>query len=341
MKEEDLIYSAGILCSKWINLFKRPQKLNFQSILVVKLDEIGDMVNALHVFDLLKQSYPHAGITVWCKPFNRSLLQSDPSIDRIINDKKELDKHYDLIVELRGNWESIRYALGSKPLYRLDRGRIRLRNKFDGGQKHEVETNFQIIEPVLKARPEKIRLKLHYPEVAVQKADNYIRDEQIPGFAVLHCGARRVLRQWKGERFAALAVYLKQKYAYDIVFAGDAKDIPQIEKIQSLIPFKTFSIAPQFSLIEFAALVSKANIFVGNESGPLHIAAASGVKVIGLYGPGVPVTFYPYGDNSRYIHHVLDCNPCDQIHCVRPECPCIDLITLEEVKMKLHELLDN
>lgn len=340
MKKEDFIYASSIICSKWINKSKDPLGLVFRSILVVKLDEIGDMVNSLHVFELLKAEYPQSEITLWCKSFVAPLLNSDPNISRIVTTKDALDKHYDLIVDLRGTFESIGFALSSSPKYRVERGSVRLRNKFSGGQKHEVITNLQIIEPLLKKLPADIKLNLYHSKDDLAFVDRFISEKKVSAFAIFHCAARRELRRWNPDKFATTAKFVKEKYGYEIIFAGDEFDIEYIDKIRNKIDFPTINIAGQFTLSAFAALASRAKLFLGNESGPLHIATASKCKSIGLYGPGVPVTFYPWGLNATYIHHVLDCNPCDQIHCVRPDYTCMDMITEMEVQQKIVELLN-
>ena len=69
MKKEDFIYASSVVCSKWINKRKDPKGKEYHKILIIKLDEIGDMVNTLHVFELLKKEYPNAEITLWCKSF--------------------------------------------------------------------------------------------------------------------------------------------------------------------------------------------------------------------------------------------------------------------------------
>ncbi len=339
MKKEDFIYASSIICSKWINKNKDPRKLDFKRILIVKLDEIGDMVNSLHVFELLKAEYPNAELTLWCKSFIVPLVNSDPSLSTIVTSKAELTGKYDLIVELRGTFESIKYALFSGAKYRVDRAGIRLKNKFAGGQKHEVITNLQIIEPVLEKLPTEIKIHIYHSDADTKLVEDFISTNQLKKFAIFHCEARRELRKWSPDKFANTAKYIHQKYGFDIVFAGDKNDVEDIRKIQDKIPFATLNVAGNFTLSAFATLASKAKLFIGNESGPLHIATASKCKSLGLYGPGVPVTFYPWGLNASYIHHVLDCNPCDQIHCVRRGNSCMDMITELEVQEKISKLL--
>ena len=151
-------------------------------------------------------------------------------------------------------------------------------------------------------------------------------------------GANRDLRKWSPDKFAKLAYYLKNQLQLDIIFVGSSEDIIDIQKAQSEIDFKTFSVAGVFNWTAYAALIKKAKLFVGNESGPLHVAAAMETPLVGLFGPGEPDVFYPYGEKSTFVHHVLPCNPCNQIDCIHPENTCMQRITLTEVIDKIDAL---
>lgn len=337
---EKLVFLLSLLTSKLLNGFTNPKSIRPKRILIVKLDEIGDMVNTVHVFELLKKQYPTAEITVWCKPFCKKLIENDPHLYKVVTAAQELSGRYDLIADLRGTFQTIAIAWKNLPRYRVDRGTIRLRNKLAGGHPHEVSTNYQIIEPLLHPAREvkELTLQLYPSQEAIAKAASFIQDCQLGRFAVIHMGARRELRRWPAQQFVALANYLQQEKKLALVFAGDQSDLALIEQVQQALSFATYTTAQQLNLMEFAAVLQQASLFVGNESGPLHIAAAMQVPVVGLFGPGEPTTFYPYGAKSRYVHHVLECNPCDQIHCVHPDAPCIQRITLAEVVEKIAEL---
>ena len=123
------------------------------------------------------------------------------------------------------------------------------------------------------------------------------------------------------------------------VFIGDEIEAGEIANAQKLISVTSVNAAGKLSLTVLAAVLEKATIYIGNESGPLHMASVMQVPSLGLYGPGPQHIFYPYGKKTAVIHHVLECNPCDQIHCVHLENPCIQRITLEEVKSKISELI--
>lgn len=333
---EQFYFLISAFVSRVINFIKPVKPV--QTILVIKWDEIGDMVYALHVFDHLQHQFPKATITLLCKPFVKPLVQNHPAISGIINQIPENEK-FDLIVELRGNWKTLGYAWRKMPNVRLERGTVRLKNKLSGGQKHEVITNFEIIKPLLNEETESLTPKIYSDTDSVRHVDDFINKNLLTQYAVIHCGARRKLRQWPVQNFAALIKILTEKYKFQIVFAGTEEDEPTINEIIKLSKEEATVCTRNFSLLHFAELVKKAALFIGNESGPLHIAAVMGTPLVGIYGPGVPDVFYPIGPKSRVVHHVLDCNPCDQVHCVRPENPCINLVTLMEVEEKIEEII--
>ena len=325
---------ASIFLSKLINRGKKIQNLQVQSIMVIRQDEIGDMCYSTHAFSLLKKKYPESKITVWCKPAAAALIQHDPNIDFIIKDDKPEGNNYDLIVDLRGKWAGIFYSLLNTPTYRLERGAIRLKNK--GHQPHESETIYQIIQPAINDLPFELP-QLYASPLEYNQASSFINENKLERFAILHTQVKRVLRQWPEERFAAIAIYLKEKHQLDIVFCGDKSELKGIEHVQALIPFTTYNAAGKLNLGAFKALCEKSQLFIGNDSSPLHIASLSGVPAIGLFGPGQSDTFYPLGKKSGLLHHILPCHPCKQISC-KQEIPCMYRISIEEVKNKIEEL---
>ncbi|MES2617840.1 MAG: glycosyltransferase family 9 protein [Bacteroidota bacterium] len=332
---EQFLYMANVLVDRLF--FKQGYGADVKSILVVKWDEIGDMATATHVFKLLKNEYPQAKITLLCKNFVKSLIENDPFIDEVITDITAYNKSYDLELELRGTWSTLFRSLRFKGKYRTSRAEVRLKNK--GKQLHEIATNAAVVASVThntgNAMPQ-----LYYSESDKNAVEEFIKQHSIGRYAVFHIGARRVLRQWPLERFALLAEFVKTNFQLAIVFAGTKEDEQHINAAKAQLPFETFSFTEGFSLSQFSYLCSGASLFIGNESGPLHIASAFGIPLVGLYGPGVPDVFYPLGENSRILHHVLSCNPCNQIDCVVPENPCIQRITVLDVSNELLNLKD-
>jgi ADP-heptose:LPS heptosyltransferase len=335
---DKVIYLASITLSKLINRGKNPKSLTFERILVIRQDEIGDMCYSLHVFKLIRDQYPNCTLTVWCKPAAAGIIKHDRAISDIVTDKSKLIGKYDLIVDLRGKWAGVIYAFQHSPKYRLERGSIRLSNR-KNGQPHEAVTNFEIIKPLLDENAPMPAPKVSFSKEEQESANQFIQENNLRRFAVMHTEVKRELRKWPADRFAATAQLLKDQYNLDIVFCGDSSETDGIKAIQKQIPFSTFSVAGKLNLGGFAAFVSKASFFIGNDSSPLHIATLSGVPSLGLFGPGQSDSFFPLGNNSGYLHHLLPCNPCNQIDCVHPENPCIKRITVKEVQDKIKALL--
>ncbi len=324
---EQRLYLANMLLSSLIKRLRRNNPI-VRNILCVKLDEIGDMATCTHVFALLKQRYPEAQLTVLCKPFNHALLAHDPHVDAIITDAAQWNRRFDLVAELRGTWNTFFKSLRYLPKIRVDRGTVRFAQR--GKQAHELQTNFRTVEPLLDGIPfEAARL---YPgTTAEQETTSWLQGAVQGPFAVLHTGARKALRRWPAERFAALATQLHQQYGLSIVLPGSPDEQQELHQLAATmrVPVQVFPAG--FSLNHLAALCNRAALFVGNESGPLHVACAMDTPVVGIYGPGVREVFYPWSTRHALVHHVLECNPCDQVHCVYPDSPCISRASLDEV----------
>ena len=338
---EQLIYAASAFITQLINSGRDPKKIFFQNILFIKDDEIGDLCYSIPVFEMIKKQFPDCKTTLLCKPFAKPLVQSDPHLDRIITEWDQLDKNekYDLLVELRGTWKSNRYALKSLPKYRVDRGTVKLKNKFSGKRLHESEINFKIVEQIISPQNKSLTPHLFTNSTDEQEAKHFLLANNLSHFAIMHTSTRKELKKWPVDRFSKLALYLKEKHQLDIVFIGDKNDVDAINELQGMISFSTYSAAGKLSLSALSALVKQAAIYIGNDSGPLHIAALNGTPSLGLYGPVAPGVFYPPVKNAVVMHKVLPCNPCNQINCVHPDNPCIQRITLEEVIIKAEELI--
>ena len=330
---EQILFLANVLANRF--WFKQNPK-NLKSILVLRWDEIGDMAAAAHVFTAIKKTFPEAQLTVLCKPFVKPLIENDPSIDEVLCSLDGFNKPYDAVIEMRGNWKTLWKSFRYGIKYRTSRAEVRLRNK--GKQVHETITNTETVWPII-GNFEIPQTPLFYSKDDEAVVHQFLEENQIKRFAVVHAGARKKLRQWPKERFANAVDYLKNFYQLDIVFAGTAEDEADIEDIKKGLNFQTYNFTQGYSLSQFSALSKQATIYLGNESGPLQIASAMGIPIIGLFGPGVPDIFYPLSPKSIVIHHVLKCNPCDQIHCVQPENPCIEMISNDHVRGAINEIL--
>lgn len=344
VRYEKLLYGLNMALSVCLNFLLgifsgKPNAEKVKSVVCVKLDEIGDMAASVSVFQNLRDIFPNAKITVLCKPFVQSLIQNDPNIDGFIKNENELST-YDIWVELRGNWRTFFASIFKTKKMRVDRGTVRFKQR--GNQPHETITNLRIIEPILLKYAPDLNLngasKLYPSAGEIELAKARIQSLNVQKYVVIHPAARRVLRQWPSERFAIIAKHLWEKYAFNTILVGTKDEIDILENVKSGQDFVKIWISND-SLLTLYKVIQGAELFIGNESGPLQIADLSGIPVIGLFGPGVKNVFYPQRNSkSKVIHSLLKCNPCDQIHCTE-SVPCIDRIQLFEVTEAIDGLL--
>ena len=336
---EKFLYAVNLVASKFWKSSISPDKI--KEIVVVKMDEIGDMTAAVHVFELLKQYAPEAKLTVLCKPFVGSLIAADPHIDKIIFETEDMPSKADVWVELRGTWETFFRSILRTKKVRLDRGTVRFKQR--GNQAHERITNFRIIEPLVgtvnwQCKPLFINDQDQANANNILKSLFKIQSIDSKPFVVIHPGGRSLLRRWPAIRFAQIINDIYRQYGWKSLVIGTTDEAAILHEIEKETSDNSAIWLTQESLGTFAAVISKAVLFIGNESGPLQIADIMGVKSLGLFGPGVANVFYPQTTGSRVIHNILDCNPCDQIHCVRSESKCIDMISVQEVMLVLPQM---
>ncbi|MEN8697418.1 MAG: glycosyltransferase family 9 protein [Bacteroidia bacterium] len=301
---EKILYFKSWLTSRYINLLG-DKSYDFKTILIIKMDEIGDLVTALPVFYNLHALYPEAKQTLVCKGFNTIFFKHIDYVDCVTNFDDVNHQQFDLIIDLRGTAETLHYALSIKPKMRLDRGSIRLKNKLSGGQKNEIDTNIEVIAPLLNKNTIWSN-KIVTSADEQNKVGTFLDLEGASSFVIMHLGARDEARRWPVERYAKVINHINKAYSMPCILVGGPDDNEANKKCLELVKSKiNVNVAGGFDLLEYAALCVRASLFVGNESGPLHIAAAQNTPTIALFGPGVKDVFYPKNDKSIIHHYFL------------------------------------
>ncbi len=142
---------------------------------------------------------------------------------------------------------------------------------------------------------------------------------------------------WPPENFARLARLLGERKKASVLLFGSEKERELLEGIAARAGAAAVNLAGRTDLRTLAALISFCRVFIANDSGPLHLAAALRVPVIGLYGSTDPEATGPRGEKARVIYQGVDCSPC-----LRRVCPtdfsCMETITPEEVMSAVEEL---
>src|SRR6185503_12532626 len=211
--------------------------------------------------------------------------------------------------------------------HRVDRGTVRFEDWLERRMgdarartrppKHELETNLEIIRPVVEdlvlppARPE-----LKIPEAERASLSRRTRAMDVPvGVPVvtLHPGAAWRPRAWRPERFAEVALQLIDRYpGLHVCFVGSAADADIAEKIAIIVKNPRAHLLFDLRLLETAALIERSVLFIGSDSGIAHLASAVGTPQITLFGPQDPRRFRPWSDRATVLHKPVPCFPCNQ-----------------------------
>jgi ADP-heptose:LPS heptosyltransferase len=145
---------------------------------------------------------------------------------------------------------------------------------------------------------------------------------------------------WQWEKFADLADLLKAKLGVQIVLTQGPKESELVERISKRAVSNLLVLNPM-PLRQFAAILSQFNVYVANDSGPMHIAVAVGTKTIGIFGPGQENIWFPYAppyyDSSAghiALRKDVPCHPCHLDFCNRDGegyMECMKLLSVREV----------
>jgi len=156
-------------------------------------------------------------------------------------------------------------------------------------------------------------------------------DPQMP-FVAVHPGAGSGAKKWPAERFADVARALVRERGLAAIFITGPAEADAPREFKGLASDIPAAVVTNPGVDTLAALISLASVYLGNDSGPTHLAAALGVPVIALFGPTDPSVWRPLGNNVRVLQSPSDCSPCDRQ--TRTQCGrniCMEEIALDSV----------
>ena len=357
-----LIASAAV---QWLFYSKRrfPKDFAPRRILVVKLDHLGDVLLATPVFSNLRRAYPDAELHALTGAWSRVVLEKHPDVNKVLEYnspvfcrtgqptslretfqlyKQLRHQKYDLLVTLRSDWRTLCFALLRVTPKRLDRAALQVANKLGAPQftgTHETTRNLDVLHKAGIPTPIQtttFSVGEEDEKWASDFLDSLHIDRERPLIAI-HPGSPIPIKRWMPDRYAELANWLIARKRAQILFVGVEDEIPIITDIQGLMRAETNNIAGKTSLTQLASILQKCNVFVGNDSGPMHLAAAVGTRTIGLYGPGDPTRFGPVGPMCQTIRRKTDCPPCPETTCRFGEDGCMSAIRVTDVIQTLED----
>lgn len=164
------------------------------------------------------------------------------------------------------------------------------------------------------------------------------------GYLALAPGSRWKTKRWGAEKFAALGRWFRDEYGMGVIVLGDRGDAPVAIEVAHGVGPEAIDLCGRTSIAEAAACLSLCRALVGNDSGLIHLAEATGVPVVAVFGPTVEqFGYFPTLPESKVCERDIPCRPCSRNGsrpCPRPSRECMEGIGVDEVKSALVDLLE-
>lgn len=271
-------------------------------ILFITSSRIGDAVLSGGLLDHIARTWPEARVTIACGPLAVSLFEGYPHLERIIPVKKEkhnrhwiklwkqtVSTRWDMVVDLRDSavsrliWAKKRYVFGA----RIDKKR------------HKAEQNAAVMKLAYVPAPE-----LWFTKEQIAAAEALIPE----GGPVLGVGpaANWIGKTWPAGRFIEIIRFMTgpgglMDGVRVAVFAAPGEEEVARSVLASIPSDRAIDVIAKTDPGTAAAAIARCAFYIGNDSGLMHCAAASGVPTLGLFGPSWPHLYAPYGPHCAWV----------------------------------------
>jgi len=351
-----------------------------ERILLIRLREIGDVVFTTPAIRAIRQHFPKAHISYVVEPLAAPVVERNPHLNDVIVVPKRkgarglIDEihviralrasHYDLAIDFHsGPRSSLMAWLSGAPVrvgYDVPgRGWMyttRVARPRDIRARHAVENQFDLLNAIGIATSDPIYSPAEMvvetaAATAVQQRLASIGVRSDDEVIVIHVSAGNPFRRWPPDAFASLISKLLRGHPERrvVVVAGrsdrdaaarvigesmDRADMTERNRI----------VSADFTLAELRALMDRAALYIGGDSGPMHIASTSTVPIVALYGPTLPVRSQPWRapqwPSEAAEIEGLPCRPCNQRVCEPGDFRCLTRLTPEQVMEAAERALD-
>ncbi len=299
-------------------------------ILCIRIDRVGDMVLSTPTFQAIKRAWPQARLTILSSPANAPILENNPHVDDVIiydHQAGLVEKirqilqirafHFDLAIDLHAD-EELQTAL----LAAMSRSKHRIgyagfgREAFLNGSLVNVDKHKHVVDAMLAllrqngiASPKSGKPVVYLSADEREWAGRWLDGHGLCGKVLIavHPGAYYETQRWPIEYYAGLIDLMCQQTQWEVILLGGSSDAKVIDEILTRCE-RDISAYVQNDMRKFLAILSRCQMLVCNNSGPLHCAAALNIPTLSFMGPTVKELWMPMGEGHRVLR--LDDLPC-------------------------------
>ena len=323
--------------------------IRIKKVLVFSFSFIGDAVLSTAVIQPLRRRFPDAQIAFLVGIRAAKLFTNDPQIDQVfVYDNR--GKHtgwrgkFRLIQMLRCEKVDLVIDLRDSVWSRLIGGK-RWGMKLRGADLHAVTRYLNVLQrrgvDITRAQP-----KLEFTHCELAKRDEFLEQNGVDRSRLLigvHPGGNWVYKLWTPKNYARISDVLHERWNAQILLFGGPDEQALLRNVASLMNFQPILIKTH-NLRKVAALIEACNLYIGNDTGPMHIAAAVGIQVVAIFGSTNYHRSGPYGEGHTVVQSGLNlgCNPCHPGKhpggCGKSSCEVIEALTVEQVLCAIDKL---
>jgi lipopolysaccharide heptosyltransferase II len=348
-----------------MTIFSCDRRVDLRKICVLHLNQIGDLVFSLPLLKALREFYPRAEIHSVVRPHLGALLQDSPHIDMAVQRKRGILNDLRLLSEIRRTRYDLVISLSDSPSCLMIAGLSRAKGRV--GFRHfpwDAGLNVKEVPEGYHSWHNDLKLlkRLNIPvaqmdyvglltlrerkdsEGSMESWGSRIGDH----YAVLSPGTsvRRGMKAWEEKKFGELIVLLKKTYGFTPVLVGDEKDREVNDRVieeakqrdKDAKRDSIVNLAGKTNLVDLCRLLKRASLFVGVDSGIMHLASSLDIPVVGIFGPTDPSLVGPQNKKSVVVQKKeMECVPCDLKGC--EERGCLTGLDVKEVFDSCEQVL--
>ena len=328
--------------------------------MIVLLGAIGDVTRALPLLTRLRRAYPQAHIAWAVEPAAAALLDYHPALDEILLYQRSRgsrtflpflrtvrDHHFDLVLDLQRHLKSGLVSLWSRAPIRVSFHRTNTKEGNWLFNTHTIEevpdfslklTQYLKFADALGLSDDGVRFDLRLRPEEEQKVETLLAGTPCP-VAAFFLGSRWSSRFWFPQATAEVARALQQEYGIGIVLMGGPNEVAFAQQVSEAMGTAVTNLSGKTSLRDLIGIFGRARFAMGPDSGPMHIAAATGIPVISLWGATSPIRSAPWCSEAFVIRGEAACSPCYVRHCPIGRA-CMQRITPERVLSVARQVLE-
>ncbi|MBU0675004.1 MAG: lipopolysaccharide heptosyltransferase II [Proteobacteria bacterium] len=337
-------------------------QLKPRRILIRSTNWIGDAVMTTPVVRTIRRNFPKAFIAILANPWVADVFRSSPHVDEVILfDKKKEHQglaglfrlgrqlralHFDAAILLQNAFEAAFLArISGIPIragYSRDGRRLLLTHpvviKPEVRRRHQVHYYQELCRSLgLEPGPDQLFLQLD-PEQESRAAELVAGYCGRPLIGLNPGAAYGPAKCWPVERYGELAAVLALEYNAVMPVFGTEADRATAAIIKGYAPGHVLDLTGRTSLAEAMALIGACQLFITNDSGLMHVAAALDTPLVAIFGSTDPVATGPFAERVRIVRKAMDCQPCFKTHC-KSGFRCMNEITVTEVSSAAKDIL--